>query len=1624
MKKYLSIILVFSLIFTYIPFGNFVNAKNNLTSDSEKTIETASQTAEKVEVVDERTEVSKTFDNLDGTFSTEISQVPIHYQNEDGKWVDIDNELKVKNQVVQNTANSFLVEFNKDETANLPGVQITEDPYQLNLELKETNNQTIEQARSVSGQIAGNQITYEEVFEDISAIYTVGENYVKEDIVLHEIPKNGVPEKFTYQLDLTGLTYKNIDNKIYLYDIQTNELIYILDAPYMYDAFLPEGFQSVEGINSVPEEAKSYDIELQTREENQQLFLDLIPNQKWITAEERQYPIVIDPMLVRVTAEDKTGNVTDTTIRSNFPTTTGGNDKELGVGTASDGNIVRSFLKFDLKSIPYVAHILSADINLHLTSTNASSKIAIGAHTVLSEWSEDKANWTKTGDGSTTWKTTGGDFAATAFHTVNEIGTVKSSIEDNLYKWTIPEVTIEKWVSNASNNKGLVLKSTKEDTKVYKKFASSESTVDIQYKPKLVVTYKTSGRLGLENYWDYTSHALAEGTQYVNLGTLNNVVQYQDFSLMNYADFGLDFTRTYNSKDYEKSAFGYGWTFTGDQKLYLNTGVSGSDIQYKDADGTIHVYTLNSNGTYKAPNGLYDTLKKVDAKTYTLETPDKIVTTFTVKESTVDTNVKVAYITKEQDRNGNSINYQYTNNQLTSIYTNLGKIYSKQLTFEYKDGFIVKATYNNQVATYTYKDGYLVGTSIKKDASNETKTTFSYKNGYLSKITDPNNNETSFTYTSADLATVIEPQLEGEEPSETSYVLDRSSNQMTVTSPEGEETYYFLNDNFVFTGITTETGDQTTYTIDDNYNILQEQRLLDEGKVFTKTSTYDSKGNLLTTIDSDGNQNQYTYDDAQNVLTEQDASGATTTYTYDTAGNLICIRSPDDEKTTYTYGEFGELVQVKLPTGIVETYEMNYENGQKKTESSSGDSKTTTITDFNGNIISYTDGNDRMTNYTYNLKNELTQVKDANASITAYTYDGTGNLTSSTNAKGYTSTLQYNSQNQVQKEIIPISSGKNMTMSYAYDADGELKAVTKPDGQVISYETVEETPGEQEVKTKLLTKVGGQTAFETITDGLTTSIQNKAVHETVNYTSSENGALENITFQSKHSIDYVYINGQLSSMKFGNQSVGYEYNSNGQIETLHSNKTKVKFAYNGHGMETQRTFGANTANITREYNKQSSGLLQQETLSSINTKQIYTYAYDANEQITKITNGSNDVTHTYDALNQLVKEVYSNGKTIAYTYDTVGNRISKTITDGKSVTTTNATFNAANQLTKVGTQDYTYDVNGNLTNDGRYQYTWNTFDQLTEVKTTTGALIATYQYDENGRRVYSKVDNSETYYRYDGTSNQVLFEEDADRNVTKSYTYDSNGSLLTMTYNTETYNYLTNYRGDVLALTDASGKIVAEYTYDAWGNILTQSGTMAKENPYRYASYRYDEETKLYYLMARYYNPDTGVFLTLDPIRGDTMNPITMNGYNYANNNPVMMVDPDGEHPILTVIKTLIMPILVSFAKKYGKKIFDETVKKLLKNRLQPLINKHLKDYQVTFYSGEVIFKITKTKKGRLFSFDYGNIPYLVKNKQKRIASFHYHMNYEKMHYVYRWNSAYRDGYKFYHEKGYKWVWI
>ncbi|MCA1032993.1 RHS repeat-associated core domain-containing protein, partial [Bacillus timonensis] len=87
-----------------------------------------------------------------------------------------------------------------------------------------------------------------------------------------------------------------------------------------------------------------------------------------------------------------------------------------------------------------------------------------------------------------------------------------------------------------------------------------------------------------------------------------------------------------------------------------------------------------------------------------------------------------------------------------------------------------------------------------------------------------------------------------------------------------------------------------------------------------------------------------------------------------------------------------------------------------------------------------------------------------------------------------------------------------------------------------------------------------------------------------------------------------------------------------------------------------------------------------------------------------------------------------------------------------------------------------------------------------------------------------------------------------------------------------------------------------------WGQLISITGTLKDtvgvQNPYRYRGYRYDSETGLYYLNARYYNPEWGRFLNADRYGGSTGVLLSHNVYAYTENNPVMLIDPSGYSPL------------------------------------------------------------------------------------------------------------------------------
>lgn len=294
---------------------------------------------------------------------------------------------------------------------------------------------------------------------------------------------------------------------------------------------------------------------------------------------------------------------------------------------------------------------------------------------------------------------------------------------------------------------------------------------------------------------------------------------------------------------------------------------------------------------------------------------------------------------------------------------------------------------------------------------------------------------------------------------------------------------------------------------------------------------------------------------------------------------------------------------------------------------------------------------------------------------------------------------------------------------------------------------------------------------------------------------------------------------------------------------------------------------------------------------------------------------------------------------IKYRYDKCGN-ISEILENGH--TSVRYEYDKLNRLIREDNKPlnrttlYTYDQNGNITERCEYAYTWKTGEELSNLKCTH----ASYDYEGdrlisyNGENcAYNNAGNPNEYrgkqvlWQYGTRLTQlgnVMFAYDGlgrrTRKGTIQYLYDNENNLIYQSnglefiydttgvagfkYKDSVYFYRKDAQGNIIAILDSNGTVVVKYNYDAWGrhNITDADGEPIMDaehigylNPFRYRSYYYDTETRLYYLQTRYYDPEVGRFISQDDI--DYAEPEVINGINlyaYCGNNPVMNVDPNG----------------------------------------------------------------------------------------------------------------------------------
>lgn len=700
---------------------------------------------------------------------------------------------------------------------------------------------------------------------------------------------------------------------------------------------------------------------------------------------------------------------------------------------------------------------------------------------------------------------------------------------------------------------------------------------------------------------------------------------------------------------------------------------------------------------------------------------------------------------------------------------------------------------------------------------------------------------------------------------------------------------------------------------------------------FGQSYTYDSKNNLVSAVDSQKNTTKFEYNAGSDLTGITDPKGSKYTYTYDKKHNVTSGKSSMGILNRLVYDDKGNITR----SGVV-----------KPDQTEKGIWVERTFTADKNHVSAVTDAEGNKVQYEWDTSRDLLRsLTDGEGNKLSYGYDKAERLIS------VSQNVTVDGKKQVVKNIYTYTKDRlagiehnGFRYDFAYDVFGNTSAASVAGNPVVSYQY--ESQNGKLLKTVYANGDEIRYTYDT-QERLIASYLNSAVvsEQRLNsYVYNKEGNLCRVINHlsgKTYELDYDFLDRLMRVRDESGICYEYTYDANNQmIHMQHSdgkNKVTTGYVYDSDGREIDARVSGKFTRFT-DYDRMGrvdwqslsmdagnvSVSVAYEYPSTVGNKEsslpsemhvqgeTYSYKYDQNGNITEIqkiprvdsTESIKKDTFQYDERNQLIREnSQSQNKTIVYAYDQGGNLKSVkeyVYTEGilpvDPVRTETGTYSSTwkDQLLKWDGISMTYDAIGNMLTRGDIIYTWTMGRKLASVN---NGRKAQYFYDHTGARVKKVVDGVTTNYHMAGD----LLASEICNGKTIWYIYDSGANLIAAVIDGKYYFYIRNIQNDVIALVDESGKTVVNYVYDCWGKLLSITGslkdTIGVRNPFRYRGYYYDNETGMYYLKNRYYDPGLRRFISSDAVTTVEASLETLhnrNLYTYCNQNPVIRGDKSG----------------------------------------------------------------------------------------------------------------------------------
>jgi len=781
----------------------------------------------------------------------------------------------------------------------------------------------------------------------------------------------------------------------------------------------------------------------------------------------------------------------------------------------------------------------------------------------------------------------------------------------------------------------------------------------------------------------------------------------------------------------------------------------------------------------------------------------------------------------------------------------------------------------------------------------------------LVSVTDPLNRTTTYGYDLAGNRTsTTDPRADT-----TAYGYDAANERMTTTRADGGvwQTSYDANGNPV------ARTDPRTNTTTDSYDALDRLIATTDALAHTTSYQYDAVGNRTLLTDANSHSTAYQYDALNRVITTTDALSNTTVYGYDAVGNRTLVTDANNHSTRYGYDAGDEQTAITRTDGTTAT----------------------TGYDLAGNVVTRTSGLGHSTTYGYDLLDRPITVTDPLAGTTVYGYDLAGNRTLMADPLGRTTVYTYDAADQQ----TAVGQADGSTLTTAYDLSGNPITATDALGQqtIYGYDSLDRvitTTDPLGRSTYASYDLAGNRTSRTDALGRVTTYGYDALDRPSAITYSD-GATPNVR--------YTYTaTGQRRSMTDGTGLTTYGYDAlDRPITVTNGAGHSVGYGYDAVGNTTALTY-PDGSQVTRTYDTL-------DRLNSVHDWLGHTarFGYDADNPITETlpTTTATSIVMGYDAADRLAGITDTTPLTtwsFAYTRDKSGeitaaidpldghahrysyDKLAGLIADSQGTGTITNTVGWANDAAREVTQrlDPAGPYTSTLTYDNAHELTGTTTlsgtailhnlsfvynkngDRTSQTDSVSGAK-STFGYDQADRLITATIGITTSSYSYDGDGlRQSKTVTTTQGTTTTAETWDSAEGLPALLQDGGTryvmgpdglpieqvnadgsvQYYLRDQLGSTRALLDSAGHTVATDSYDAYGNPTGR--TDSATTPFGYAGEYTDAETGFQYLRARYYDPATQQFVSVDPLVDQTGQP-----YAYVADDPLNMIDPTGLCP-------------------------------------------------------------------------------------------------------------------------------